>query len=73
MVDCKKSRMKQAWCNVMYYLGVSGMYEANQDFCQDSLSLGLNLKAGTTCFPSTGSRRYTLFSGIWLLRLYHEC
>jgi hypothetical protein len=69
----KKRRMKQAWCNVMYCLGVSGRSEASHNFCQDSLSLGLNLKAGITPSPSTGSRRYTLVSENWLLRLYWEC
>jgi len=43
--------MKQAWCNVMCYPGVPGRSEANHDFCQDSLSIGLNLKARTTPPP----------------------
>jgi len=64
IVDCKKRGMKQAWCNVMCYTGVSGREEANHDFCQGSLSLGLNLKAGTTPSTSTGSKLYTLVSEI---------
>ena len=50
----------------MYYPGVSGRSEANHDFCQDSLSIGLNVKEGTTPSHSIGSRRYTLVSEIWL-------
>jgi hypothetical protein len=62
-MDCKKRQMKHAWCNVMYYPGVSGRSGENHDFCQDSLSLGLNLKAGTTPSLSIGSRSYTARSG----------